>query len=350
MKAHDALRAAELVGVAHRSKLRDALRLALCVSPDEAQRFDRLFDAFFSGVAGVAQPDLPPRKADRRASAADESPATVGRRNARDRGADAAATWQTLRARYSPAAGESDSPEIGAGGMERMLANAARLIACVRLGRSRRWKPNRDGRRFDVRRTLRASVQTGGDPIALRRLGPPRRNPRFVVLLDGSRSMAEHAAPILQFAYALCRRTRRAHVFVFSTSVADITRELREPSRAGTRLTGLSTAWGGGTRIGPSLAAVVRTRGARLLTPETVVFVASDGLDVGDLGELERAMRALRRDSAGIVWLHPHAGRPGFRPAAGGMRTALPYIALLAPAADGRDFGRLANTVAHRIA
>jgi uncharacterized protein len=349
-KVLDALRAAEIVGVTQRRKLRDAFRLTFCTSPDEAHRFDPLFDAFFTGAEGVPQPDLPPRRVIGRTTSGDENAgAAVRRSSTADQGADAARRWQTLRARYSAAAGASEPPEIGIDGLDRMMTAAQRLVARVRLGRSRRWKPARDGARFDVRRTLRASLQTGGDPIALHRLGPPLRNARFVVLLDGSRSMAEHVGPALQFAYALCLRSRRAHVFVFSTSVADVTRELREPGRAGTRLDGLGTAWGGGTRIGASLETVVRARGARLLTRETVVFIASDGIDVGDLAGLERAMRALRSRTAGVVWLHPHAGRPGFRPTTAGMRTALPFLTLLVPAASTRDFARVADAVAHLI-
>jgi len=77
----------------------------------------------------------------------------------------------------------------------------------------------------------------------------------------------------------------------------------------------------------------VREYGPRLLSPETLVFVFSDGLDVGDLDRLDRALRELRRRSAGIVWLNPHAGSPNFAPSAGGMRVALPYLSALLPAA-----------------
>ncbi len=219
----------------------------------------------------------------------------------------------------------------------------------MRLGRSRRWTPSRSGPRFDLRRTLRAALRTGGDPVALHRLGPPRRNPRFVVLIDGSRSMADHAGPSLQFAHALCLRTRRAHAFVFSTEMQSVTRALRDPQQAGRALRDLGDAWGGGTRIGANLAAFVRASDTRLLQPETIVLIASDGLDAGDTEALERAMRALRRQSAAVVWLHPHAASTNFRPAAAGMRTALPYVTLLAAARDRTDFVRLARTMARTI-
>ncbi len=165
------------------------------------------------------------------------------------------------------------------------------------------------------------------------------------MLIDGSRSTAEHAGPVLQFAYALVLQSRRANAFVFSTDLREVTRELREPDRAGRPLGDLGEAWGGGTRIGDNLLAFVREHGARLLSPQTLIFIFSDGLDVGHLDRLERALRELRARSAGILWLHPHAGTPDFTPSARAMRTALPYIAALHPARDEADFAGLARKV-----
>jgi uncharacterized protein with von Willebrand factor type A (vWA) domain len=43
-------------------------------------------------------------------------------------------------------------------------------------------------------------------------------------------------------------------------------------------------------------------------------------------------MAALRRRSKRIVWLNPMIGWQDYEPTAGGMRAALPYIDLFAPA------------------
>lgn len=344
-KAHDALRAAEVVGIVDRVRLRHAFRSVYCSSPDDARRFDAAFDRFFSGPEGIAQPDAPARRARPRS----DGDAPSQERRSKDALPGAAVAWQRLRARSSPAAGSSEPPIVCAEKLDALLAAAGTLIATLRLGRSRRWRPSRNGPRFDLRRTLRAGLRTGGDAVVLHRLGPPRRNPRFVVLLDGSRSMAEHAGPSLAFAHALCRRTRRARAFVFSTAMRDVTRALRDPGQAGRPLRDLGDAWGGGTRIGANLADFVRASDASPLRPETVVLIASDGLDAGDTAALERAMCALRQRCAAVVWLHPHAAAAGFRPAAAGLRAALPYITLLAPAGDRTDFVRLARTLARFV-
>jgi uncharacterized protein len=366
----DALRAAELVGVEDAAHLRRAFRAIYCATPEEVARFDRAFDTFFFGAQGIAQPNLtsrntrpgrdlareddrdrrrdersPPRVQRDDAGAGDETEHRITERRPLDDAPDAATTWQALRARYSPAAGRAPAPAIPAGGLDAMLAHAQRLIATVRIARSRRRTPSRRGDRIDLRRTLRASVETAGDPIELRRSARALRGARFVLLIDGSRSAAERAGPMLQFAYALVQRSRRAHAFAFSTALREITPLLRERGRAGRVLGDLGEAWGGGTRIGDSLLAFVREHGPRLLSPQTLVFIFSDGLDVGRLDRLEHAMRELRARSAGIVWLNPHAATPGFAPTARGMRTALPYVDALRSARDPSGFADLARAL-----
>lgn len=310
----DALRALAVVGVGDVCAVRRALRLVCSASPEEAARFDEAFDAFFLGVCNVrrpvtvwteAAPEAPPT--------ADEPPSPE--------------VWRALVARYSPARSPApEPPAIGRDASGDYGRAAGRLIAEVRRGRSRRWRPAARGPRLDPRRTLRASLRTAGDQVVLRHLAHPRRNPRFVLVFDGSRSMAPYAELMLGFAAALVRRTSRARVLLFSTDVRDVTRELRAVHRRGARsLDDLGAAWGGGTRIGAALHGVTRA-GARWLSPDTTVLVFSDGLDSGGEVELRAALHAMRRAGADVWWLHPHAGAPGFAPATAALRTAAPFV------------------------
>lgn len=332
--AHDALRALERVGVRDPQRSRYALRMVFCSKADQLEAFDRAFDDFFSNAAALPERRL---RAVHAGKAVADAPS--GTQHEPDEDEAQSSARRMLLARYSPAPGRAESaPIVPGAGLAETLADAGRLIAGLRLGRSRRWKPYVRGSRFDLRRTLRASLQTGGDPARIRTLGHPLRNPRIVVLLDGSRSMAEHALPLLQFAYALCRRTSRAHVFVFSTELREITRALRGMAHPGSAaLEPLGAAWGGGTRIGACLREFTRAHSSRL-DADTLILIASDGLDAGETAELKQAMRELHRRCAGILWLNPHAGRPGFEPAARGMQAALPYLSALL---DGKDLQSL---------
>lgn len=333
-QAYEALRALDAVGIEDAERVRYALRATFCTKQEELERFDRAFDAFFGNFAqGVRQPHAAqPEGLDA------ESQAVQPRRREPDAEKTTGQAWQALQARYSPQASETHAaPVIPAAGLAEALADASRLIAALHLGRSRRWKPHVRGKRFDLRRTLRASLQTGGDPVRIRTLGHPLRNPRIVLFLDASRSMSQHAEALLQFAYALCQRSHRTSVFVFSTALREITRDLRKTTHEAMHpLHALGEAWGGGTRIGACLLDFVRTRGSRL-DADTLVIIASDGLDVGDIAHLERAMREISRRCAGIIWLNPYAGARGFTPSARGMQTALPYICALLDSNDLRS-------------
>ncbi len=354
-ETREAVRALEMVGVRERVRVADALRSICCSRLEEIELFDRAFDAYFSSEAqGAPQPAHSQRRTRPSSSRRREEREGVDasrpqqrppqddldqggalRTTAHPEGESLAESWRVMQARYSPdpSAGP-EPPSISTEGLDAALAEANRLVRRLRLGRSLRWKPQPRGARFDLRRTLRASLRTGGDVIVTRMLGHPLRNPRFVLLLDGSRSMSEHAGRMLQFAHALCRRTRRASAFVFSTQLQDVTADLRAAGRNGSyRLADLGEAWGGGTRIGASLNEFVRRYAARL-SDQTFVIVISDGMDVGDVAQLKRAMHEIARRSASIAWVNPHAGEPGYAPTAGGMQAALPYVTTLASLDD----------------
>jgi uncharacterized protein len=327
-EALEAVRALELVGIRERRRVAAALRAVCCSKPEEIELFDRAFDEFFaSAAAGSAHPSRRRRRTRpvRDDTLAQSDSAEIKRQPEAE---GVGESWQALLARYSPSAAFANAPAIPKEGLAAVLREADRLIARLRLGRSLRWKPRPRGERFDLRRTLRASLRTGGDLLEPHTLGHPLRNPRFVVLLDGSRSMSEHAPRMLQFAYALCKRSRRAGVFLFSTQLAEVTRKLREALRSGSfRLDDLGEAWGGGTRIGASLSQFLRKYRARL-TDQTFVIIVSDGLDVGEVSRLQRAMREIARRCAAIAWVNPDAARRGYTPAARGMAAALPYVTI----------------------
>lgn len=368
----DAARALELVDVADERTVRDVLRPVLSATAGDAAVFDEEFTRFFlAGPAGEPQDRLPEQV--RTLGNVDRVDARPGRvrhpgqvreeisADAVDEVGDVAAGLEeengtiaeardAARALYSPVeVASADAPGLADVDSE-WLDTARRLVRRVHLGLSRRWRPARKGRRFDARRTLRASLQTGGEALTPRWQQRQRRAPRFVVLIDGSRSMGAHAPTGLKIGAALASVTRRAEVFTFSTALQRVTHHVRrETDEPRGRLAWDRRAWGGGTSIGPSLQAFLQRFGATLLGPETVVFLLSDGLDVGEPEALRAAMRTLHRRSAGIVWLNPLRDTHGYAPTARGMRTALPYITTFASANDRRGFEQLARTIRVRV-
>ncbi len=324
-QVHDALRAAEIIGIAGRAKLKAALRAVICSRAEQIEPFDRAFDEFFTRDApGEPQPKQP-----RRSRPDDSAESTPQERQSSYRleSESLAESWQALQARYSPIEGRAPAPPISREGYDAADEIARRVISRLRLHRSRRLRPHPRGR-IDLRRTVRASLQSGGEIVALHRRGRPLREARFAIVIDASRSMQEYAPAALQVAHAFCRRTRLASAFVFSTQLREITRDLRGARVQGNPLEDTGEAWGGGTRIGASLSAFLRNFSTRI-DDRTYVIVVSDGLDVGELSELEHAMREVSRRSAAVAWVNPLAAQPGYEPTARGMVAVLPYITML---------------------
>jgi uncharacterized protein with von Willebrand factor type A (vWA) domain len=61
-------------------------------------------------------------------------------------------------------------------------------------------------------------------------------------------------------------------------------------------------------------------------------LIVSDGYDTGEPERLAAEMRRLRRRCRRIIWLNPLIGWKDYSPDARGMRAALPFIDLFAPA------------------
>jgi uncharacterized protein len=211
------------------------------------------------------------------------------------------------------------------------MALARELIA--RLARrgpsrlSRRLRPSRRrSHEPDLRRMLRASLRTAGEPLD-RRWRAPTRRPRPVVLVcDVSGSMAPYARMLLQYLHACVAARRRVEAFAFGTRLTRITHELagRDHDRALERASSAVSDFSGGTRIGAALAELNRVHGRRV-GRGAVVVILSDGWDRGDPQELEVEMARLRRSAHRLVWLNPLAAHPDFEPLTRGMRAAVPH-------------------------
>jgi uncharacterized protein with von Willebrand factor type A (vWA) domain len=210
---------------------------------------------------------------------------------------------------------------------EEELSEVAELMKRVRLRapsrRTRRREPARAGAP-DLRRTLRRSFRTGGEPVERSWRTRRRRQRKLVLLLDVSGSMADYSRALVLFAHAALRSDTRWEAFCFGTRLTRVTRALArtDAEEALRRAAEEVVDWNGGTRIGESLAALARTgvpRGA-------VVVICSDGLDVGDPELLREQMARLSRLAYRVVWLNPLKEGAAYEPLARGMRAALPYV------------------------
>jgi uncharacterized protein with von Willebrand factor type A (vWA) domain len=318
-------------------------RTTLVRRRSEIAIFDRVFRRFFLGEADTASgPLVPILRAATTTQSVLEIPATEagGPGDDEDEETTLGLMASDVEVRRDKSFAACTPEELAA--LRRIMARI-RLTPPTRC--TRRTVAAAAGTRPDLRRTVRETMRTHGEPAELfwrrRRL----RTRPLVLILDISGSMSDYSRNLLQFAYSTRRATARVEVFCFGTRLTRITRAL-ERRRADDALDQAAKAvvdWEGGTRIGDSLDAFVRGWGRRGTSRSAIVVICSDGLDRGDPAVLARAMERLSRLSHRVVWMNPHKGRdPGFRPSTLGMMVAAPHVDLLLSGHDLRSLEELA--------
>jgi uncharacterized protein with von Willebrand factor type A (vWA) domain len=324
LEAHRALAA---VDVDSRRDAKLALRAVLCSTHADLERFELAFETVFAAGGrpldessleelGAIEKEALPRVAP------PSENETHSHREEEDEPIVTPAAYSAVELlRHRDFANYSDAE----------MALARELIArLARRGPSRLSRRRRPSRRRshepDLRRMLRASMRTAGEPVE-RRWRAPSRRPRPVVLVcDVSGSMTPYARVLLQYLHACVAARRRVEAFAFGTRLTRITNELagRDHDRALERASAAVTDFSGGTRIGAALAELNRLHGRRV-GRGAVVVILSDGWDRGDPELLDVEMARLRRSAHRMVWLNPLAAHPDFEPLTRGMRAAIPH-------------------------
>ena len=324
-----------------RAEVRRGLRCALKIRRLDVPLFEHLFAQHFSADAPAVTPEKPRHQhqvARQKLSVSGLPPRSRGEADEQERpaGEEPGASAEAVL-RHKPFE-ECDARDLAA--MERLLHRLARKLA---TRRSRRLVPSHGRGRPDLRRTLRRTVATLGEPVWLALRDRPVETPRLLILIDTSASMEPHARFVLAFAYALRRVARTTEVFAFNTALTRVTPWLRAGAlqAAIEQLLRAVPDWSGGTRIGECLQAFVDRHLAALVDPRTVVIVLSDGLDRGDPALIPGALRALKARCRKLLWLNPLLSDPRFEPTARAMAAALPYVDHLAPAHDLASLERL---------
>lgn len=353
-----ATRALVEVGLADRDDVRAALHASLVTSPRDSGVFDEVFPEFWyrlrTGLEATATVDDaaedgrggrdggtdvkgelpdPPAEAGVDETAGDGESAdidgTVQSRYVTDGEADPSDTLEDERSGTYSTVGDPSpvAEEVAAG--ERLDRGAVkRLEAALATLSGRRWSRAAGGDAVDARRALRESLATGGVTIRV----PTRERDlsafRTCVLVDVSQSVLDtiDRGFLLAVLDALVDDGRSARVFFFDTEIREVTGVFADkrgdPSAA---LERSEITWGGGTQIGASLR-TLRQRWPHAVDRRTATLVISDGLDVGEVEELERGMAWLARHAGVVVWLNPLAVSPRYEPTCRGMAAALPYV------------------------
>src|SRR5581483_9091235 len=322
LTAHRALMAVDCTS---REDSRLALRAVLCSARGDLPKFER---AFFD-VFGDGRVPLGPSPFDELSEEALEALPHAGMAAASPPPPSDAEELEAVPAAWSDV--ELLRHKDFATYTDLEMVAARELIARLARRRptrfSRRTRPSRRrGHEPDLRRMVRGSLRTAGEPIDRVWRVPSRRPRPMVLVLDVSGSMTPYARMLLQYLHASVAARRRVEAFAFGTRLTRITHELggRDHDRALERAAEAVVDFSGGTRIGAALASLNRDHGRRV-GRGAVVVILSDGWDRGEPEVLAQEIARLRRSAHRLVWLNPLAAHPDFAPLTRGMKAAIPH-------------------------
>ena len=321
-RAQGFMAATAVLGLDDRRATYLAGRATLCAGPDDLERYDQVFDAFFNARDGLPRP----RPSQPPVAVFTDLPTTDGG-DAGEGGEEQvlhamASEQEVLRHRDVATMSAADRQRLAA-----MFATQRPRPPLRRTARHQRWHRGQ----VDASRTLRSSLRRMGEPaaIAWRRRGARPR--RVVLLVDVSGSMSGYADALLRLAHRFTQVARESggpvETFTVGTRLTHVTRamRLRDAERALVAAGETVPDWSGGTRLGETLKVFLDRWGRRGMARGAVVVVFSDGWERGDPTLLGEQMAQLQRVAHRVVWVNPHRGKSGYEPVQQGVLAALPH-------------------------
>ncbi len=333
------LRATSIADAGDRQGVFWAGRGTLCCSPEDLERYDAAFRAWFSAESAPRLRGEPATRTVQRASLVPEA-------SAGDEGED-----QVVRALASASEVLRHRDIAQLSPTERR--SLAMLFAGLRVDPPRRRSPRRGPSHrgeIDPRRTLREQLRRAGEPGPLSHRRPRVRPRRIVLLVDVSGSMEPYADSLLRLGHRMSHAVPgRVEIFTIGTRLTRVTTalRLRDPEEA-LRAAGQAVPdWSGGTRLGESIRAFTVRWGQRGMARGSVIVIASDGWERGDPRLLGEQVARLGRLAHAVVWMNPHRGKAGYQPVQGGIAAVLPHVDQLVAGHSLASFAELLKVVAH---
>ncbi len=324
-RAQSYLEAVAVIGLDDQRATYWAGRTTLCSGPDDLDRYDQVFTAWFLTQNTTRGPREQPDRTVTAADLGEDAAGGDGEREPEDEVQALASAQEVLRHR--------DIAEMAPADKARLAALFSTLHPrAPRRQANRRTAWHRGD--VDAHRTLRRMLQRMGEPAEIAWRRKATRPRRIVLLIDVSGSMSAYADALLRLAHTFAheikatRPSEGVEVFTIGTRLTHITRamRLRDPERAIIAAGETVPDWSGGTLLGETMKVFLDRWGQRGLARGSVVVVFSDGWERGDSALLAEQMRRLRRLAHHVVWVNPHRGKEGYQPIQQGIVAALPYV------------------------
>ncbi len=334
----DALRSLACIGLGRRDDFRTALETNLVCHKEDLTLFDQEFDRFWGLLDKGDGRGLPLQAiaaADGTGASGEEPTGTQAKQKA-------AGALYSRNERLA----EKDFKDWAASDWPEASAWLHHWVQPFLIRITRRYEPGQ-GHLLEIRKTLRASLRTGGDPLDLA-FRKRRTKPRpLIILADVSGSMEPYARFFFLFVRAWMRLPLPVEIFAFSTRLTRLTPWIRSRDWEEVLETMRQRVpqWSGGTRIGESLELFLKEFSNKLPGRRSLVVIFSDGWDLGDPVRLREALTRLKGRCHKLLWLNPLMGSPEYQPVCQGMAAALPFVDRLLPIHNVSALNRMACTL-----
>ena len=356
----DAIRVLEHIGVSRRVNVWSALRTLLVHRREDLPVFDEAFEVFWRQRKNrMSSMDLRSMGEQRRYRRVEAGPPPPGQPTdgSADEGLNPAEGYDRIDLTRTFSAREVLRERDFAEFTPEEALQAKQLMTSLNWNpgaRRTRRKERGKGPDLDLRRTLRAIPQFGGEFLHLKRRRRKEKPCRLVVICDVSGSMERYTRMLVHFIHSLYGGLEnQVEAFLFATRLTHVTKQLghRDIDQAVGDVAKAVPDWSGGTRIGAALKEFNFKWARRTLGWGSIVLIVSDGWDRGDPEVLSFEMARLQRSCKRLIWLNPAVGSEGYEPLTQGMQAAGPYIDDLLPVHNlaalldlARHLNRLANS------
>ncbi|MCY0888878.1 MAG: VWA domain-containing protein [Alicyclobacillaceae bacterium] len=217
---------------------------------------------------------------------------------------------------------DADFAKLTEAEQQEMTSFVTKAGWCVK--RSRRFRRNAYRGQLDGQQTFAQACQRQEVLRLSRRLPRIRQRP-VVWIIDVSGSMEAYSRLYLRFAHALRRLGVALEVFVFSTRLTRVTGLLKvaNPDQALSHTYASTPDFAGGTRLSETLTTFYRDYARRVLRRGSVLLLATDGFEMGDVRLLEDALHRLAKLTPRLLWLNPLTVDPRYTPTAEAAKVLL---------------------------
>ena len=329
----DVLKAVNLLSIYSENDFKTALKTILAKSKRQQVLFNDFYDEFWNELKRALDSKTKMIQSKKKTPSKPKKPSFEtlndwlnGKKSNDEKDLDAYSDIETLA--------KKDFANLSEEEMRLMMSLLQKIAKKIAHRKSRLRKASKKARQIDLKRTIRKNLRNGVEINQFVYSEPKQKKVNLVILADSSKSMDMYSRFFIHLVYAFQNAYDKIETFTFNTSLFHITEILEryDFQMAFDIIAERIPQWSGGTKIGFSFHQFLENYAHKTLRKKTIVFILSDGWDTGNPDLLTQSMKAIQQKCKKVIWLNPLSGNASYSAEVTGLKAAMPYIDVFAPA------------------